>query len=116
MELLFLRLIRPTLEFIVDFFTGITLKRVGGAVILLAGLWVVQYGQSTGDANKLIIYTVAGLIVGGVGAVIIYYDMGKAKIHGQAGFNELETLEKGFDLRAREDAEKKQKDQENPQN
>jgi hypothetical protein len=60
---------------------------------------------SSGDSNKAVLYAVAGIFLGGIGFVIIYFDMAKDKIGGN--FDELGTLAKGY--------EQKERDKQTPQ-
>jgi hypothetical protein len=88
------------LDFIVDFFTNLNAKKVFGAVLALLGIWLLQHITRAGSDNVGMIYAVAGLLIGGIGFTIIYFDIAKDKVGG--GYNELETLSKGYQQEARD--------------
>jgi hypothetical protein len=87
-------------NFLVDFFTHLNARKVFGGVLVLLGLWLVQNLAGAGGSNLALMYGAAGILVGGIGAVIIYLDMTKDKAGG--GFSELDTIAKGYEQKERD--------------
>ena len=80
--------------FIVDFFTNLNAKKILGAILAVAGLALLNRIPAAGNTNVGMLYGVAGLLIGGVGLVIIYFDIAKDKINGN--FSELDTVDKAL--------------------
>ncbi len=93
---------RSVLEFLIEFFSNITIQRIFGAIILIGGMWLISKGFSTGDPNSFILYATGGILFGGIGAVIIYHDFAKDKTYGISHYNELETLTRAYDKQDRD--------------
>lgn len=89
--IIFLLLAKPLTEFVVDYFRDLTVRRVIGGLLFFAGAWFISLGQKTGDMDKLVAFGVAGLVVGGVGAIIVHYDISK-----QRNFSEMDVLAKAL--------------------
>jgi hypothetical protein len=82
------------IDFLVDYFTNLNVKKVFGGVLVLAGLSVISRAGLASDTNITILLSIIGIVIGGVGFVIIYYDMAKDKNGGD--FDELGTLVNGY--------------------
>ena len=93
------------IDFLVDFFTNLNAKKIFGGILVLIGLAIlgriVSAGLISGDANVGVLYAAGGILVGGVGLVIIYYDMAKDKT--SSGHSEIDTISKAYEQKARED-------------
>jgi len=81
-------------HFIADYFTNLNPKKIIGGIIVLIGLILIGNVISAGDINRAVLYAISGVIVGGVGAVVIYYDMAKDKIG--TTYNELDTISNAY--------------------
>jgi hypothetical protein len=81
-------------NFLVDYITNLNIKKIVGGVIFLAGLALINKAILTGNTDSAILYAICGILVGGVGAVIIYYDMAKDKIG--TTYNELDTISNAY--------------------
>lgn len=88
------------LDFLVDFFTNLNAKKIFGALVALAGIWMLQMVPGANDPNKGVAYAIVGILLGGVGFIIIYYDIAKDK-HG-GGFDQLDTIAKGYEQKEHE--------------
>lgn len=87
-----------TLEFIVDFFVNLTVRKVAGGILVLAGLYFISkagVGTSFEDINLL--PGIIGIVIGGIGLVIIIYDTTRAKQYSDA-----ETLVKAYKIQEKE--------------
>jgi hypothetical protein len=80
------------IKFLVDFFTNLNLNKIIGAILFIIGLALIGLMGSSGNANIAVIYAVIGIAIGGVGAIIIYYDFTKDNVGIR--YNELDTLSK----------------------
>ncbi len=101
--LLFASLLRSVIEFLVEFFTHLTLRRAVGAAVFLFGCWLMAKGFETGDPDRFVLFAVFGILIGGMGAVAIYYDFAKDKASGLYRYSETETLTKALEQKQREE-------------
>lgn len=101
--LVFASLLRSIVEFGVEFFTDLTIRRVIGAIVFLFGCWLISKGFETGDPNRFVLFACFGILIGGAGAVAIYYDFAKHKAAGRYHYSETETLTKALDYKQQED-------------
>lgn len=89
------------IDFLVDFLKNINAKKIGGAILVLVGLALIGRIGTSEDANRGVLLAVAGIIVGGIGFVIIYYDIARDK--SGSGHNELNTLANAYKQKEREE-------------
>ena len=86
------------IDFLVDYFTNLNAKKIFGGILVLTGLAIlgriVSSGLRSGDANVGILFAIGGILVGGVGLVIIYYDIAKDRTSNR--HDELELLSKAY--------------------
>lgn len=87
-------------EFLVNYFNNLNLKKIIGGAMVLLGLGIFAKMGVLGDPNKAVLYAIVGIIVGGVGLVIIYFDMAKDK--SGRGFDEEKLLVAAYKDKARE--------------
>lgn len=90
-------------EFLGNFFSNLSVKKIIGALLFIGGCWLISRGMQTGDADRFILFAGAALVVGGIGAVIIYYDMAKDGVNGKGQYDELATLTKAYSHKTQED-------------
>lgn len=85
-------MLSAVLEFLVAYVGHLNAKKIFGTIIVLAGLGIMGSMGTTGNADKAVFVAIAGILVGSVGFVIIYYDIAKDKTG--AHYDEMETLVK----------------------
>lgn len=83
------------IDFVVDYFTNLNLTKIIGGILILAGLALLGSMGASGNPEKAVWYAVGGLLVGGAGFVVVYYDISKDKAD-QGGYSELDTLAKAY--------------------
>ena len=88
-------MISHVFDFLVDYFTNLNAKKIFGGILVLLGLAFIGKIGGSGDANNAVLYAVGGIFIGGIGFVVIYYDIAKDKIGH--GYDELSTLTKAYD-------------------
>jgi hypothetical protein len=93
-------MINHVIDFIFDFFTNLNIRKILGGILVLVGIAIINRMGSSGDPNKAILYAIGGILVGGVGFVVIYYDIAKDK--ASHGHDELGTLTKAYGQKERE--------------
>jgi hypothetical protein len=81
-------------EFFVDYFTNLNIRKIIGGLLVLIGMWVIGMMGSSGNPNNAVLYAILGILLGGIGFVVIYYDMAKSTVGG--GYDELDTLAKAY--------------------
>jgi hypothetical protein len=82
------------IDFFIDYFTHLNLKKIIGGIVTLFGLFVMGLMSSSDTGDKAFLYALAGIIVSSIGILIILYDMTKDK-SGQ-DYSDLETLSKAY--------------------
>ena len=86
------------IDFLVDYFTNLNAKKIFGGILVCVGLAtlgrIVSSGLRSGDATVGVLYAIGGILVGGVGLVIIYYDTAKDKTNNR--YSELDLLSKVY--------------------
>lgn len=88
------------IEFVIDYFTNFNPKKAFGGILILIGFAGLQRIGSAGNANVGFIFAVGGLIIGGIGFVIVYYDIAKDKSGGR--YDEMDTLDKAYQQQIRD--------------
>ena len=96
-------LLRSVVEFGVEFFSNLTIRRAVGAIIFLLGCGLIAKGFETGSPDKFVLFASFGILIGGIGAVAVYYDFAKHRAAGRYYYSETETLTKALDFKQRED-------------
>ena len=94
-------MITHIIDFFVDYFTNLNVVKIFGGIIVLLSLAIISKGQISGDPNRAVLYAVVGILIGGIGFVVIYYDMAKDKIGH--GYDEINTLTKAYEQKVREE-------------
>ncbi len=94
-------MISHVIDFLVDYFTNLNAKKIFGGILVFLGIAIIGKAGSSGDTNSAIMYSIGGILIGGIGFVIVYYDIAKDKIgHGH---DELLTLTKAYKQKEREE-------------
>lgn len=89
------------IDFLVDYFTNIGAKKIFAGILVLAGLTVMGQAGRSGDPSWTVLYVAAGIVLGGIGIVVIYYDIAKDRIGHR--YDELHTLTHAYKQKEREE-------------
>lgn len=82
------------IDFFIDYFTHLNTPKIIGGIIFLIGIFLLGSVTSSGDTSKATLFAVGGIFVGGIGAIIISYDIAKDK--NEQNYNELETFSRAY--------------------
>jgi len=94
-------MITHIIDFFIDYFTNLNVVKILGGIMALSGLSIISKGQSSGDPNTAVLYSVVGILIGGIGFIIIYYDMAKDKMG--RGNDDIHTLTKAYEQKVLEE-------------
>ncbi len=94
-------MITHVIDFFIDYFTNLNVKKIFGGILVLVSLAIISMMQSSGDPERAVLYAIVGILIGGIGFVVIYYDMAKDKIGH--GYDEINTLTKAYEQKVREE-------------
>lgn len=83
------------IEFIVDYFTNLNIKKILGGILALVGIAIIGKVSTSSNPNNAVLYAIMGIIIGGIGFVIIYHDIAKDK--AGTDYDELSVLSKGLE-------------------
>lgn len=78
------------INFLVDYFTNLNAKKIFGGILVLIGFAITSKIPSNPDLNTAMLYGAGGILLGGIGFIIIYYDIAKDKAAQE--YNELQTI------------------------
>jgi hypothetical protein len=73
-------MLRHVLNFLIDYTAHINAKKIFGGTLTLLGFICISKIRTASDPNDAIAYALAGIVVGGVGLIVIYYDIAKDKL------------------------------------
>lgn len=88
------------IDFIIDYFAHLNARKAIGGILAVFGIGMLGQINGQSNANAGILFAIGGLIVGGIGFVIIYFDMANDKNGGN--FDSMDTLTKAYKQEARE--------------
>lgn len=91
-------MITHIIDFIVDYVTNFNLKKLIGGIIVLIGLASLSRISQSADASIAVLYAIVGIFIGGIGFVIIYFDMAKTKV--SRGQDDHTILAKSYEQQA----------------
>lgn len=79
------------LEFVVDFFLNLTIRKAIGGILVLIGLSFVGRVGPGMAVESAVLAGVIGIVIGGIGATVIMYDQVRVRQYSDA-----EILSKAF--------------------
>lgn len=79
------------LEFVVDFFLNLTIRKAIGGILVLIGLSFVGRVGPGMAVESAVLVGVIGIVIGGIGATVIVYDQVRVRQYSDA-----EILSKAF--------------------
>ena len=82
------------IEFLVDYFTNLNIRKIIGGLLALIGMAIISRLGISGNPDTAVLYAVFGILIGGMGFVVIYLDIAKDKRDGN--YDELGTLSKAY--------------------
>jgi hypothetical protein len=88
------------IDFFVAFFTHPSLKKIFGAILALVGLAILGNMGNANDPNIAVLYACIGILIGGIGCIIIYYDIANDKSGASA--DRLNILTKAYEQNEQE--------------
>ncbi len=94
-------MITHVIDFLIDYFTNLSVKKIFGGIIVLLSLAIISKGQISGDPNRAVLYAIVGILIGGIGFIVIYYDMAKDKIGHE--YDDIQILTKAYEQKVREE-------------
>ncbi len=93
-------MINHVIDFIFDYFTNLNVRKIFGVILVLVGIAIINRMGASGDPNRAVLYAIGGILLGGIGLVVIYYDIARDKT--SHGHDELGTLTKAYKQKERE--------------
>lgn len=82
------------IDFFIDYFTHLNLKKIIGGIVTLFGLFIMGMMSSASTGDKAFLYALAGIVVSSIGILIVMYDMAKDK--SSQDYSDLETLSNAY--------------------
>lgn len=83
-------MINHIIDSLVDYFTNLNAKKIIGGILVFVGLTIIGKIGISRSPNIAVLYAIVGILIGGIGFVVIYYDMARDKV--SHGYDELGTL------------------------
>lgn len=87
-------MIMRIIDFLIEYFSNINARKIFGGILVLLGLALLSRIVSSGNTSVGIMYVIGGILVGGVGLIIVFFDMAKDKTKNR--YNELDILTKAY--------------------
>lgn len=80
------------IDFLVDYFSNLNVKKIVGGTLVLIGLAILGRIVGSGNPDRAVLYAIGGILIGGAGLIVVYYDIAKDKTDSR--YNELDMLSK----------------------